>query len=104
LPRIALAALLLCCLCASASATTMDRFRCPNGAIISVNDKLTTVSMRCDPPTMATRRTVATGAYEYFRTIEVEEWVYNQGPTSFVYYLTFENGVLMRIESGEYGN
>jgi hypothetical protein len=37
-------------------------------------------------------------------TIEVEEWVYNMGSTSFVYFLIFNNGILKRIESGAYGN
>lgn len=35
--------------------------------------------------------------------ITIEEWEYNFGPTSFMYYLRFENGKLARITSGEYG-
>lgn len=31
-------------------------------------------------------------------------WIYNFGPTKFVYYLTFVNGRLERIQVGEYGN
>lgn len=32
-----------------------------------------------------------------------EQWVYNFGPTKFMQYLYFENGMLARIESGDYG-
>jgi hypothetical protein len=31
-------------------------------------------------------------------------WIYNFGPTKFVYYLTFVNGRLERIQVGEYGD
>jgi len=33
-----------------------------------------------------------------------EQWIYNFGPTEFVYYLTFVNGELERIEVGGYGD
>jgi hypothetical protein len=32
-----------------------------------------------------------------------EVWIYNFGPTRFVYYLSFSNGRLKRIQAGEYG-
>lgn len=35
--------------------------------------------------------------------VEIEEWTYNLGPTSFVRYLTFENGRLVDIAMGDYG-
>jgi hypothetical protein len=92
-------------LCGSASATTSGTFRCPNGAIVSNNDKLATVILKCDPPTTVVRRTVTRGLLSgYFETIEIEEWTYNLGPSRFMYYLTFENGELARIESGGYGD
>ena len=31
-------------------------------------------------------------------------WFYNFGPTKFVYYLTFTNGVVERIQMGGYGD
>jgi hypothetical protein len=31
-------------------------------------------------------------------------WIYNFGPTRFIYYLTFVNGGLERIQVGEYGD
>jgi hypothetical protein len=33
-----------------------------------------------------------------------EQWIYNFGPTEFVYYLTFVNGSLEQIEVDGYGN
>lgn len=33
----------------------------------------------------------------------IEKWVYNFGPTQFIYYLTFANGRLRRIQASEYG-
>ena len=33
-----------------------------------------------------------------------EVWIYNFGPTKFVYYLTFINGRLDRIQVGDYGS
>jgi len=90
----------------SAEATTSDTFRCPNGAIVSVNDRLSTVARKCDAPTSTARRSVTRGLapYGYYEVVEIEEWTYNLGPSVFVYYLTFENGVLVRIESGGYGD
>jgi hypothetical protein len=33
----------------------------------------------------------------------VEAWIYNFGPSEFIYYLTFVNGRLERIQAGGYG-
>jgi hypothetical protein len=112
LALLVLAAILLCGPRALAYLDSTGSFRCPNGAIISINDKLVDVMMRCDPPTSVTTRLLtrsvgyvytAVGSAPYFETIEREEWVYNQGPASFVYFLTFDNGILTRIQSGGYG-
>ena len=95
LSEIILAVTIICLMSSSAPAMTSDNFRCPNGALIRVNDKLATVKMKCDPPT---------SAKAYYEAFEMEEWVYNLGPTSFVTYLTFRNGVLTNIQmSDEYG-
>lgn len=99
-----LAAVCICVLCGIADATTSDTFRCPNGAIIAINDRLSTVTLRCDAPTSLMRRSVTRGLVSgYYDVVEIEEWTYDLGPSLFVYYLTFENGVLVRIESGGYG-
>ncbi|MEN6321862.1 MAG: DUF2845 domain-containing protein [Syntrophaceae bacterium] len=87
------------------SATTFNTFRCNNGAIVSINDKLASVTLKCDPPTSVVKRTVTRGLLSgYFETVEIEEWTYNLGSSRFIYYLTFENGELTRIESGGYGD
>ncbi|MHB8109886.1 MAG: DUF2845 domain-containing protein [Syntrophorhabdaceae bacterium] len=85
-------------------ATTSDTFRCPNGAIVAINDRVSTAGLRCDAPTVISRRTVTRGLpFGYFETVEIEEWTYNLGPSRFMYYLTFENGFLSRIDIGGYG-
>lgn len=92
-------------LCFPAHATTSDVFRCPNGAIVAVHDRLSAVMLKCYAPTIISRRSVTRGLpFGYYETVEIEEWTYNLGPSSFMYYLTFENGFLERIESGAYGN
>jgi len=35
--------------------------------------------------------------------VTIEEWEYDLGPTSFIRYLRFENGRLIRITEGDYG-
>ena len=95
----------ICLACPAAHATTSDTFRCPNGALIATGDRLSTAIVRCDAPTVISRRTVTRGLpFGYYETVDLEEWTYNLGPSSFMYYLTFENGFLQRIESGSYGN
>ena len=89
---------LLCLINSSASAATSDTFRCPNGSLVRINDKLAMVMKKCGPPTYSSRLPAG-----YYGTLEIEEWVYNMGPASFIMYLTFTRGVLTSIESGEYG-
>jgi hypothetical protein len=36
--------------------------------------------------------------------VRVEEWTYDLGPTKFVRYLIFENGILQEIHLGDYGD
>jgi hypothetical protein len=38
-----------------------------------------------------------------FQRVIIEEWVYNFGPQSLLYYLRFDNGVVERIRTGGYG-
>jgi hypothetical protein len=88
-----------------AFAAASDTFRCPGGAIIAVHDRLSAIASKCDAPTYISRRTITRGLPSgYFETIELEEWTYNLGSSRFIYYLTFENGFLERIESGTYGD
>jgi hypothetical protein len=107
--EIILALTMVCLISSSVPAMTHDIFRCPNGTLVRINDKLATVIMKCDPPTSATKRSVAASPSPYplyivyYLPAETDEWVYNLGPSSFMTYLTFTNGVLTNIESGGYG-
>lgn len=108
LSQIAVAASIACLMSFPASAATSNVFQCSANSLISVGDKLATAMKKCDPPTSATkisRPKGFVGYYDmkYYEAYEVEEWLYDRGPTSFVTYLTFTNGVLTAIEIGEYG-
>jgi len=35
--------------------------------------------------------------------VQVEEWTYNFGPSRFLGIVRFENGVVVRVENGDYG-
>jgi hypothetical protein len=96
--EIILAVTFICLTWSPVSGLTSDTFRCPNGSLVRINDKLPTVMRNCGPPTYSSRLPAG-----YYGTLEIEEWVYNLGPTSFMMYLTFTRGVLTGIESGEYG-
>ena len=65
--------------------------------------RISEVRKKCGPPTEASQRQERKGWGYVLETVEIEEWTYNLGSTSFMVYLTFENGRLTRIESGEYG-
>jgi hypothetical protein len=89
------------------SAVTLNEFRCPKGSLVLIHDRISEVQRKCGPPTEAARRegkrTLGYVPGYVYETLEIEEWTYNWGPTSFLISLTFENGRLTRIESGEYG-
>ena len=51
-----------------------------------------------------------TGRYNWYRApfllnekVRIEEWTYNPGPTEFIRYLRFENGILTDISTGDKG-
>jgi hypothetical protein len=85
------------------SAITFNQFRCSDGSLILINDRISEVRRKCGAPTVADQRQDRRLWSYGWETFEIEEWTYNFGPTSFMLYLTFENGRLIRIESGEYG-
>jgi hypothetical protein len=84
-------------------ATAFNQFQCPDGSLTLINDRVAEVRRKCGPPTAASQRQERKGWGYVLETVEIEEWTYNLGPTSFMFYLTFENGRLTRIESGDYG-
>ena len=51
-----------------------------------------------------------TGQYHWSRApllvkerVKIDEWTYNRGPTEFIRYLRFENGILTNISTGDKG-
>jgi hypothetical protein len=68
-------------------------------------------SMRCDQESIMIGETefqIKTACGEpdtiLMKGLAKKVWIYNFGPTKFIYYLTFVNGRLARIQVGEYGH
>jgi hypothetical protein len=87
-----------------ASAASADTFRCPNGAIVSTGDRISEVSIKCDPPTFRDTRTESeAGRRGATILINVEEWTYNEGPHRLVHLLVFNNGILTEVRTLGFG-
>ncbi len=102
-----------------AARTTQNSLRCPGSTgLISIGDTESEVLDKCGEPTTNVKIRIP-GVYygnpgemgheEYRRQIAREgaatqKWTYDFGPNKFVYYLSFQEGELYRIESGGYGN
>lgn len=105
---------------ASALASDTD-FWC-DGGIVSTGDRKFEVFTKCGEPTWRDMRFEKRLKRDFFRElfpprereryrepflveefVEIEEWVYNFGTTRFIRFLTFENGILVSIETGGYG-
>jgi len=65
-----------------------DSYDCPKG-IVSFGDTALQVVNKCGEPTLKTEM----GSV----------WVYDRGPSFFVYYIKFSGGVVLRIHSGDRG-
>jgi hypothetical protein len=95
--------------------------RC-EGELIEEGDTTYEVSSRCGQPdhkqihyeeryhekpnTYVVRKrkdTSWTSPFLVKKIIKIETWTYNFGPTRFIYYLFFEDGELVNIETGDYG-
>ena len=87
----------------SAPAAFADNFRCPNGAIVSTGDSISTVSIKCDPPAGTFKREEPMVLDGTPRTnvvyIEVQEWTYTEGST-LLHTLIFRNGILSEVRTG----
>ena len=105
------------------SAESTSTLRC-GSKIITLGDTRYTVEAKCGKPSdreFRREKRIARDTYrdlfpapkrekEQYREpflveeyVEIEEWTYNLGPTFFIRYLTFENGKLVLIETGDYG-
>lgn len=94
--------------------------RC-QGRIVSLGDTRYEVMAKCGPPSFVEERyeerigisegrlyLYDPGEKRYLRPwvvqqVLIEEWTYNFGPHSLMYILRFENGILDRIRTGDYG-
>lgn len=109
-----LMALLLC-----APVRADDGFRCATGRLASVGDRAVEVRQRCGEPDFADRRTeqrrqtfrVRKWLGDHWAEVDderiveviIDEWTYDLGPQQFVRYVTFENGRLTTVNTGDYG-
>ncbi len=66
---------------------------CDNG-IVSQGDSEDSVRDKCGNPQKVTREDANSPIV----------WYYNFGPSEFVYYVSFTNGIVERIQMGGYGN
>jgi len=106
------------------AAAPLGNFRCDKG-IVSRGDRMFDVLVKCGEPTYRSTRYEKRIKKDFFRDIfpdgnkreeeayrepflveefvEIQEWAYNFGSLQFIRYLTFENGILVVIEIGDYG-
>ena len=97
------------------SATARDNFRC-SGRIIEAGQTQDYVLKKCGQPSYIDKKSEKFAAdfrhrypenqegYNYIiRENRIEVWTYNRGPSQFVRYLTFRNGKLTDISTGDYG-
>ncbi len=97
-----------------------DGFRCATGRLVSVGDAMRDVRARCGAPDAATtrieRRKVKHRYSRWVGNIEesvveetevevpIDEWTYDLGPSAFVRYVSFENGRVIDVATGDYGH
>jgi len=65
-----------------------------DGGTVSIGDSQDSVRDKCGNPQSVSQRDVDSPII----------WYYNFGPTEFVYYVTFTNGIVERIQMGGHGN
>ena len=102
-----------------APASAADGFRCASGRLVSTGDHMAEVRNKCGDPDSAgqrvekrtrkekVRRWVGGASEEVVEEREVEivldEWVYDLGPRKFMQMVTFENGRVVYVSSGDKG-
>lgn len=76
-------------------------------SIHSKGDTTAEVMLRCGPPADTHRwyeeRAVGNLNYEKRVLVSFERWIYNFGPSRFLRILTFEDGRLVEIDTGDHG-
>jgi len=64
-----------------------------DGGTVSPGDSQDSVRDKCGSPQKVTQDDAASPII----------WFYNFGPSAFVYYVSFTNGIVERIQTGDYG-
>ena len=72
---------------------TAQSLECDGGTVV-VGDTEDSVRDKCGDPQKVTQEDAASPVV----------WYYNFGPTEFVYYVTFTDGVVIQIQVGGYGD
>ena len=91
----------------STAAVAADTLRCGN-RLVSIGDNKAEVLIKCGPPEWKDAWTDVVinnpDTVEALRVnIDRERWIYNLGSHSFLRFLLFENGRLVKIATGDYG-
>ena len=98
-----------------------DDFQCGN-KLVSLGDRKYEVLVKCGQPSSRDSHYETRIKRDFYRDlnppreseryraplfaeeeVEVEDWVYNFGSNRLLRFLTFENGILVSIETGDYG-
>jgi hypothetical protein len=96
-----------------------DRYLRCQGRLVSIGDTKEEVLDKCDKPDKRDQweedqNSTISQIYDYKnerymapkvikQPIQMERWTYNMGPNKFIRYLYFQNGELIKIETGERG-
>jgi len=96
-----------------------DGFRCRSGRLVSVGDRMPDVRNRCGEPDWVSQRMekrkvkhkiarwVGNVQESFIEEEEIDipldEWTYDMGPNAFTRYVTFENGQVINVATGDYG-
>jgi hypothetical protein len=96
-----------------------DRYLRCQGRLVSIGDTKEEVLDKCDKPDKRDQweedqNSTISQIYDYKteqymapkvikQPIHMERWTYNMGPNKFIRYLYFQNGELIKIETGERG-
>ncbi len=80
------------------------------GGIISTGGTASELLAKCGQPAYSTQREEkrvtdgdTKGTDKTIVTVAVDDWLYNFGPNQFQYRVILENGIVVRLESLDYG-
>ena len=101
------------------SSMAADRYLRCQGRLVSIGDTKEEVLDKCGKPDKRDQleedqNSTISQIYDYKterymapkvikQPIQMERWTYNMGPNKFIRYLYFQNGELIKIETGERG-